>query len=306
MSSPAVNYLATPSRISNESLDMLGRPELALGDVSDGSPVAESVRRNYGVLLRGLLRCAHWNFARTRNKLTLLGDATGQSPPEISTIVEPGWCYAYAWPIDGVAARWLPWNQDWQNQYPGSPPQSPPTPSTFQWPPIPMTPGRFLVSSSNQYPAVVGSVPWPDLPDLQRTEGVGWVGRTIILTNCCHAHLVYTRLVTEIELWDPLFRMAFRSLLALILAPIVITDPRERQAKIAELTAMGKNAVADARVANGNDSGSPLSVDRQATWISARSGGWCTGAGDSFGGDGLSGYSYCPWDSSFAWGGAVF
>jgi hypothetical protein len=169
--------------------------------------------------------------------------------------------------------------------------------------PYPMIPGRFLVSSSDQYPIEVGTLPWSQLPDLQRTEGVGPVNRKIILTDCPCAEFVYTRLGTIIEEWDDLFRQAFVTMMALVLAPVAITDPKLRTAEIDRLRPVLKNAVADARVANGNEQGMPQSTDHQPLWISARGGwGWGNGMGDI----GTTGWYFYPYDSALSWCGSVF
>src|SRR5579863_7360733 len=284
MSGPGIAYLQTPARIVNEALDALARPEKAIGDLSDGTAIAEAARRNYGQLLRQLLRTAHWNFARKQAPLTLLADATGATP-NVSTSVEQGWTYAYAWPIDGMAARWLP----------SSPPTSTATVLTGSpalFPPIPQMPNRFLVSSSDLYPVEVGQLPWMQMPDLQRTQGVGPVSRRIILTDAVNALFVYTRLVTAIEEWDSLFRQAMVALLALTLAPVAVEDPKERLALRNALIAAAKMTIADARVANGNDAGYPQSTDHTPLWISARSSGWRGSDGNSLG---LSGWTYYPY-----------
>lgn len=303
MTDVPIPYLQAPSVLINQSLDALGTPKKIIGDISDGSEVAEAARRNYGQALRNLLRTAHWDFARRRVALTLLGDATGSPPIGVSPQVECPWAYAYAWPIDGVMGRWLPWMPTG-----GQPVSSTGVPLTtgnsanvqygFQ-------PGRFLVSSSDLYPIEIGNVPWTQQPDLQRTFGVGPVNRKVILTDCCQAEFVYTRFVPVIEEWDSLFRQALVMMMALILAPVAIDDPKLRMAEVARLVPMLKNAVDDARVANGNEAGMPASVDFEASFIRARSQGyWGNGWGGPLGGGG-AGYFSCGWES-MSWGGSVY
>jgi hypothetical protein len=288
---------------------MLGQSGKIIGDITDGTVVAEAARRNYGQALRQLLRSAHWNFARKQAPLTLLGDATGNSQAPVSTYVEPGWTYAFAWPLDGVQGRWMPFT-------PGSA-----IPTNNQGVPLttgpqltsgyPLTPARFLVSSSDQYPVVIGNQDWTQLPDLQRTEGVGQTSRKIILTNCSPcAQFVYTRLVVQIEEWDELFRQSMVTMMALILAPTAIEDPKLRISERERLIPILKNAVDNARVANGNEAGMPQTIDREASYIRARNwGSWGgrgagNGVGFGWGADGL-GYDSCSW-SPFSCGGSVF
>lgn len=294
-----IPYLQPPATIINQAMDMLGQPGKIVGDITDGTVVGEAARRNYGQGLRQLLRTAHWDWARKRAKLTLLGDATGQSALPISPFVECPWTYAYEWPIDAVQGRWLPWSPI--NAQPSTPQGVPLTTGVSALALYPMQPGRFLVSSSDQYPVQVGAVPWTQQPDLQRTEGVGPVSRKIILTDCACAEFVYTRLGTVIEEWDDLFRQAFVTMMALVLAPVAIEDPKLRIAERDRLVPALKNAIADARVANGNESGFPQSVDHQPAWITARSSGWSNGLGG-----GLSGHTYYPCDASMQWAGSVY
>jgi hypothetical protein len=307
MSGPGIPYLQPPATIVNEALDLLGESKKVIGDVTDGSDIAEAARRNYGQLLRNLLRTAHWDFARKRAKLTLLGDASGNSLPDITNIVECPWQFAYAWPIDGVQGRWLPWNPT--NAQPVSSTGVPLTTGVSALTQYPLTPGRFLVSSSDQYPIEVGNVPWNQLPDLQRTFGVGPTNRKIILTDCCEAWFVYTRFVPVIEEWDSLFRQALVSLMAVALAPVAIEDRRLAVSERDKQIMIARNAIADARVANGNEAGMPQSTDFEASFIRARNWGgfWgsLSGFGNAgFGGAGGGGY-FSGWDS-FSFGGSVF
>ena len=301
----AVNYLSTPARIVNEAIDMIGQSGQIIGDIQDGTLVAETARRNYGQALRRLLRTAYWNFARQRTSLTLLGDSLAGTaiPLGVSPQVEPPWAYAYAIPQDCVMARWVPWNPT--NAQPVNAQGIPLTTGVSSVVAYNQQPAPFLVSSSNLYPIEVGSPQWDQLPDLQRTFGVGPINREIILTNVSDACLVYTRFEPVIEMWDSLFRQALVQMMALAIAPVAIKDPKIRIAERDRLAASLKNTVDDARVATGRESGYPQSVDHTPVWISARSGGWW---GPSPGPDGslLSGMTLFPCDGSMSWMGCVF
>lgn len=299
-----ISYRSTPARVVNQAADMLGKPGMIIGDIDDGTVVAETARRNYGQGLRQLLRTAHWDWARTRQTLDLLGDATGtNTDPSVSTTVEQPWTYAYAWPTDAVQGRWLPWNP--ANAQPTDSSGIPLTTGLSAIANVPMIPGRFLVSSSNEYPVVVGTVPWTQLPDLSRTEGLGPVYRKIILTDCPQADFVYTRLGTVIEEWDDLFRQAFVTMLALVLLPVAVEDERARTAEYDRLVIRLRNAIADARLASANEAGYPQSTDHQPVWITGRSSGWY-GASPGLGGSLYSGYTFYPWDGSMSWCGSTF
>lgn len=295
-----IPYLQPPATIINQAIDMLGESGKIIGDITDGTPVAEAARRAYGQGLRQLLRTAHWAWARKRGKLTLLGDATGQSALPVINQVECPWSYAYAWPIDAVQGRWLPWSPN--NAQPTSGTGVPLTTGVSALAQYAQTPARFLVSSSDLYPIEIGNLPWIQQPDLQRTEGLGPINRKVILTDCCEAWFVYTRLGVVIEEWDDLFRQAFVTMMAIAIAPAAVEDRKVRLAELARLGPILRNAVADARVANGNESGYPQSVDHLPNWITARNGGAYGGGG----GGGYSGYTYYPWDSSMSWCGSVY
>lgn len=297
MSSAAVAYLQTPATIVNESLDSIGQSNKVIGDLTDGGTIAEAARRNYGQVLRHLLRASYWGFARKQAYLTLLGDSTGQTP-NISTQVDVPWTYAYAWPIDGVAGRWMPSISPQQTINP------PLTTGQFIGQNVPNIPGEFLVSSSSLYPIEVGTLPWDQQPDLQRTFGVGPVVRTIILTNICNAMFVYTAFTPTIEQWDPDFRQAMVALMALTLCPVAIDDPKERILQRNDMIRIAKNTIDDARVKSGNsDFGYPQSTDRLPPWITARSGGFNAWGGNGYNTGTLG--LYMPWEP-FSLGGNVF
>ena len=257
-----------PADVINRSLDAIGAGTV-IGDFSDGTTASEAARRIYGPTLRQLLRAAHWSFARKEAPLLLLADASGQtlapSGDPISSAVERPWIYAYAWPSDGVAARWLPLRLD-------PLPTTPPVYTNMQNATgliINQHPARFLVSSSDQFPAMEGGeVDWDNMPDLP--EGQGPISRRVILTNVPSATLVYTKLTLAIEEWDALFDQAMVSLCAARLAMPAIEDKKratiERNAQIA----IARDALMEARARNANDAGFPQSINRTASWISAR------------------------------------
>lgn len=290
--------LAVPADIVNAALDAIGAPD-PIGSLEDGTRASEVARRTYGATLRGLLRSAHWAFARKEAALELLGDASGQSP-RAGTVVQAPWQYAYGWPIDGVQARWMPAQL--------TPPASAGVPimtnMAASQTSITSQPARFLVSSSDQYPIVSGDVPWDGLPDLHDTEGVGLTSRRVILTNAPNAVLVYTKLALEIEEWDPLFSCAMVAVLASRLAMPVIPDKKFAIQLRAQQVALAREAIAEARAASANDSGFPQTANHTPDWFLAR------GAGSAWAWGNLSetgpGSFYVPW-SAFAFAdGSVF
>lgn len=301
-----IPYLQPPATLVNQAIDVLGEPGKIIGDITDGTPVAEAARRNYGQSLRQLLRAAHWGFARKQAPLTLLGDATGNSSLPVIAQVDTPWSYAYAWPIDACQGRWMPWSPT--NVQPQNAQGVPLTTGVSTGVPYALMPGRFLVSSSNLYPIEIGNTPWTQQPDLQRTEGLGPINRKIILTDCANALFVYTRLVTVIEEFDDGFRNAFVTMLALVLAPAVIEDPKLRLAEVQRLVPMLKNAVDNARLQSANEAGYPQSTDFQASWLRARNQRGCNGWGDGAGIMGIDGMGagYGCGFESFSLVGSVF
>lgn len=296
----------------NRALDAIGKPELQLGSITDGTLAGRTARRIYGQTLRQLLRSAHWSFARRSAQMELLASRTGQPPPgaptpapfqQISTAVEWPWLYAYAWPTDAVQARWVPWAPVTSGGAPqgniaiGSAPLMTGLTQTGAAPWLNSRPARFLASTSEQFPV-------PVTADIDDIEGVGFRSRRIILTDVPNARLVYTALMLEIEMWDELFSQAMVAVLAERLAMPLIADPKERVAIRNGQIAIAKDAIATARAASANEAGFPQTTDQNAPWTLARrarsgyGGGW-DGAGG--GGGGSSGYLYGSW-SSYSFG----
>jgi hypothetical protein len=93
-----------PVDIVNRALDECGVD--AIGDLQDGSPIAQAAARVYWPTLRQLLSAAHWNFARKQQSLVVLADVTGVT--NAYTDVPAPWGYMYDWPVDAVTARFVP------------------------------------------------------------------------------------------------------------------------------------------------------------------------------------------------------
>ena len=138
-------------------------------------------------------------------------------------------------------------------------------------------PARFLVSTSDQFPVTLGSNP---PPDLDAVEGVGAITRRIVLTDVYMAHLVYTKLLLEPELWDENFAQAMVAVLAQRMAMSLIADKKFAvQVRNAQI-AIAKDMIREARVASANESGFPQSVAHTPDYIRARQmGGYAGGRG---------------------------
>lgn len=373
--------MTLPADIANRALDAIGVDyENPIGDLQEGTKLAAAALRVYGPTMRQMLRAVHWNFARKQAPLTLLQDRTGQTtaaqiangfPVTVGTgtIGMGEWLYEYAWPIDGMKARWLPWNNLTStgipngNIVPGNqleldgggtlildggggplvldnapptntltldggggtlgldggggslvlnPPGGTPTPPT----PIPpistalmtgqfcrQVPARFLVSQDNS-PALVGAVPsWDQAPQLWNIQGAGPATRTVILTNVPCATLVYTALIVFPEQWDPLFQQAMVASLAASLAVPLLQDKKFALEMRGQMVAMAKEALAQARVSDGNE-GFQHTIDHTPDWLRTRTrGGRGYNGGSGWEGPGQLNYG---WDSCSFADGSVF
>ncbi len=302
--------MTVPADLGNRALDAAGWNGPVIGDLEEGTEQATPVLRAYGPALRQLLRAAHWNFARAQKPMTLLADATGQTAT-VGTMVPAPWVYEYAWPIDGVKARFVPRNQPLTTtspQFSGSFPivQGPPAPGTESMTGLNVTtpnnvrlvPARFLVTLDFNYPTVVGAITdWSQLPDLQTVEGVGPQNRTVVLTNVQNASLIYTALVTYPDEMDPLFQEAFVQLLASRVALPLAKDKKFGLAMRAQAIAACKDAIAQARITDGNEGW--YTVDHMPDWMRARTGGasWANGFGWGPDGGGWMGVGGYGWDT---------
>lgn len=300
--------MTQPSDIVNRAIDVLGLPERIIGDIeTDGTEASEAARRVYYEALRQLLSAAHWAFARQRGQLQLLADRLGQTINQAtgqpySIAVEPPWRFAYAWPIDGVRARWLPWNGLLSGGTVAGNIAIPPVPlmtglpqASLGWPRE--GPGRFLLSTSDQFPTIIGEA--ANLPS--PAEGVGLTRRRIVLTDVPCAWLVYTGLLVDPDVWDALFSEAMVAVLASRLAMPLIPDKKLSLPTRDKQMAIAVNAVREARAASGNEAGFPQSTDQVPDWIRARRAGYAygwPGGAAAIGGESGPGYFAMGYDTS--------
>jgi hypothetical protein len=201
-----------PADIANQALDA-ALLDFTIGDLAEGTKPAQVLLRAYSQCLRQLLRAVHWNFARQQTDLVLLGDATGQTQGVGTSVIKP-WVYEYAYPVNCMKARFVPWVLQ------GVTPPVPPgniTPSNPNVPIVtgignPVTgtqlrPARWLEAVDPNYPAPPGSLSW-------EVQGISPQGRTVILTNVQNAQIVFTALMNYPSNWDAQFRAAFVAYLA--------------------------------------------------------------------------------------------
>lgn len=284
-----------PADIVNRSLDILGRSDLAIGDLSEGTEAAKPALRAYGPAMRQLLRACHWGFARKQYPLELIADATGQTAG-VDTNVQAPWTYEYAYPADCLKARFLPWNSN-----PVA--ADPPTMTGLNQPPlnaIRLIPAPFLIGLDWQHPLQEGCyTTWDDLPAWAVTPGEGPTQRTVIYTNVppqpqgassptIYPSLVYTALVVYPTQWDALFEEALVQFLAQKLAMALIPDKKLARVVRDDATKLTKGMITEARAVNANESGAPQTISRMAEWSRARNAG-----GGNWWGNGGSDFGYC-------------
>lgn len=279
-----------PTDIAQQAVDACGIP-VVLGDIEDGTKEAQVTLRAYGQCLRQLLRAVHWNFSRQQSPMTLLADATGQTPSVGTKVIAP-WVYEYEYPINCMKARFVPWVP--AGITPAAPPGNivPPNSGspivTGLGNPVAgavIRPSRFLEAMDPNYPAPVGSL-------TQEVQGVSPQGRTVILSNIQNAHLVFTALMNYPSNWDAQFRAAFVAYLASEIAlPLWSAkgDPKLGLAIRGENIKIAAGKIMQARLTDGNEGWH--NSDFVPDWMRFRNvGGWTRGAYSqaygSLGGDG--------------------
>ena len=279
-----------PSDIANQALDAIGS-DVVIGDLEEGTREAQVLLRAYGQCLRQLLRAAHWDFARKQAPLTLLADASGQTPEVGNAVIYP-WLYEYAYPIDCMKARFVPAN------WPGVNPPAPPGNYAIGSAPI-MTglgsnplagqrirPARFTIATDSNYAPPAGGIDW-------ETQGVSPQGRTVVCTNIQYASLIYTALILYPSVWDVNFRAALVAYLASETA-LAIWAKKDRKFGLemrGQQIQIAKTKIAEARVADGNEGW--YSSDIRVDWMDfRRAGGFADWGGRGFGGPGVLGYGW--------------
>jgi hypothetical protein len=286
-----------PTDIANQALDAIG-VEFTLGDIEEGTRPAQVLLRAYWQCLRQLLRAAHWDFARKQAPLSLLADATGNTP-NVGTIVSAaGWTYEYQYPIDCMKARFVPAIPP--NQASGIPPgnisinvavpQMTGIRTQAPFPAYRLRPARFLIGTDYNYPPQQGQITW-------EVQGVSPQGRSVIFTNVQNAQLVYTALMNYPSNWDVLFRAAMVSYLASEVALALHKDKKFGLQMRGEQIKIAKEKIIQARITDGNEgwATNDISVD----WIRTRSQGvgWGGFSAGGWAGESGPGVFWYGWDS---------
>lgn len=278
-----------PASVANQALDAIGS-DVVIGALEEGTREAQVCLRAYGQVMRQLLRAVHWNFARRQTSMVLLADSSGQTP-NVGTIVPVPWRFEYAYPIDCMKARFVPWNLSTNAVAipPGNiVPVNPNAPLTSAGSVMPfvanrLKPARWLEMTDPNYPAPPGLTSWD-------VQGSSPQGSTVILTDVPQATLVYTALMIYPSNWDAQFRAAFVAYLASEIA-LPVWSRKDRKFGLqmrGEQIAIAKAKITQARVTDGNEAFT--STDFATDWIQFRRAGGRTGWGDGVAGGGPGGF----------------
>lgn len=270
----------SPTQVASMALDSLGVDQ-QIGNIEEGSRVANILLRAYGRCRQDLLRTAPWSFARKQVTLVLLAQAGGDGTNNIGTVV-PGYQFAFEYqlPSDCVRIRYIPWSPYGGLAAPSSnitPPNSSspltsaPTTAQQLWAPI--QPSLYQITNDPNYPLAPQA-------DATLNPGQSPTGSTVILSNVPNATLVYTFDAVYPTLWDGLFTSAMVAYLASEVALALWSrDPKHGRALRIEQIAIAKQKVTEARIADGN--ASAVTTSHIPDWMRARttlgSGGYATG-----------------------------
>lgn len=286
--------MTLPADIANLALDSIGVP--TIGDLQEGTVEAKAALRIYSLTRQSLLRGANWNFARREALLTLLNDVTGQTtaaqqaaggPVTVGTgtVGMRPWVYEYAWPTDGLRARWVP-----ITMYP-SPTVSPPimtgltaTPWACQ------QPSPFVVSMDTVPPMIGVPGSWAGYPE--PLPGRGRASQTVILSNQPNAALVYTADILEPDVWDPMFQLAMTAVMGSYLAMPLLADKKLAMQVRAQQVAAAKQALDRARISDGDEGWNKN--DHIPDWMRTRTSGYGGSGFGSWAGLGMMWNSWSP------------
>lgn len=240
--------------ICNRALSKAGaRSTITSLDEASAEAVACSI--HYDPDRQTLLRAAHWNFARYQLSLALLGSAL-DTPVSAPT----PWAYKYAYPSDCLKLRFILW-------------QPTDTPNSIA-PDVGQPYAGYLRANPNNRFVVASDIDADSNPV------------KVILTNVPNAIGVYTKDLTDPDMFDPSFTTALVNLLASDLIMPLSGNVGQMQSMLAYV----QEAVTAARVSDGNEG--LTSTDHTPDWIAARGTPWlCGGAFDG------PGIWYNGWDA---------
>lgn len=230
--------------IANRSLGSISARS-NIQNLNEGSTESNAVNTFYQSTFEAIARSARWGCLKKQATLTLVGSAPGTpTNPDGSIMPYPPnpWLYTYIIPGDSLFVRQL------------IPPRQ-----QLQAGAVPIFPTNNYLSGgyggSRQIPYEIGY--WID---------ANGSALQVINTNLAAAEVIYTVNQNNPQYWDSLLQQAMVSALAVFLSASVSGDKALTQ--IQKSTA--EEMIARARAIDGNES--PVSQNREASWISARNG----------------------------------
>jgi len=212
-----------------------------------------------------LLRTAPWAFARAQASLTLIGQLNNTGTTEGPGVFP--FLFQYSYPADCLKFRYV----------------------------VPPPPPNYAVTVSTGQPLVYG--PWlrPSRNNrflLSNDVDVNGNQTKSIITNVCEALGVYTREVTNPDVFDDLFEGALQAALSYRLVMPLTGNVGMRD----EFKQAAEQAIAVARAADGNEAIG--STDHTPDWIKTRGVGYYSGYGAPVSG---WGEMCCSWEN-MSWG----
>lgn len=246
--------------ICNRALGQSGARD-SIMSLSDKSEAARQCARFYQPTRDGILRAAHWDFARAAAYLTVIKALPGTpenpdapiSPLWNPSYPQPPWVYSCAYPSDCLAVRYV--SPQFLTGGTAIPTQLMPTVPfiSYGFNGLNIRPVHFAVATDF---------------DIAGNQA------TVVLTNQPNAIGIYTRKITNPDLWDSLFEEAMVDSLAARLVFPLSGDKSLR----AELIKTARMSVLTAQVRDGNEG---LTIDESLPeWIRVR--GWSNGRNEGY------------------------
>ena len=224
----------TEVALCNQALSRLGTRS-TIASLVEASPEARQCNLHFGPVRDDMLRQAPWDFAKKFANATLLKQkSTTGGLWNSATEPPPPWMYTYAYPADCMNLRWI---------------QGPSLYGTTQVPIF----GAATHYAQDQLTSRAS----------QFSKGSDGTA-TVIWTNVKDAIFCYTKLVTDVTLWDSLFCNAFECALAARVCVALV-------GKAGVASDLGKEAMFYISQARAVDANEGLDVyDNAVDWILAR------------------------------------
>jgi len=227
--------------ICNRALAMIGsRSTISSINPSDGSNEANQCALWYYSTRDALLRAAHWNFTRTQIQLTQLKAST-----DVNSTCPAPWAFEYAYPSNCMKMRFIA-------------PYLPPN----------VQPGSIPLTTGTQGPAINGVNYWnrPVRFLVANDLDVNNNDSTVILTNEPMATGIFTKQITNPQLFDSNFVKALEASLAAFLIPSINMNMTLLKLQIS----LAESYITQARVSDGNEG--PIINNIEPEWIRIRGG----------------------------------